>query len=122
MINTRVKAALNKAILDKSWHLLEALTTYKAKNEGKIVFKVTPNHTSQECTNCHHIHPENRKKQDKCLCVSCGHTDNGDINAAKVIKRRAIQLILNAGGELSKRGGALLPIGDGETTLDLGVL
>ena len=102
--NAKVKAGLNKAILDKSWHLLETFTTYKAKNEGKIVFKVAPNHTSQECANCHHIHPENRKKQDKFLCVSCGHTDNGDINAAKVIKQRAIQLILNSGTELSKRG------------------
>ena len=38
------------------------------------------------------------------MCVSCGHSDNGDINAAKVIKQRAIQLMLNAGTELSKRG------------------
>jgi putative transposase len=102
--NARAKAGLNKSILDKSWHLLEAFTKYKAKNEGKIVFKVAPNHTSQECAHCHHIHPKNRKKQDKFLCLSCGHTDNADINAAKVIKQRAIQLILNSGTELSKRG------------------
>ena len=101
---TRAKAGLNKSILDKSWHLFEAFTTYKAKKEGKVVFKVAPNHTSQECAHCHHIHPKNRKKQDKFLCLSCGHTDNADINAAKVIKQRAIQLILNSGTELSKRG------------------
>ena len=83
---------------------MEAFTTYKAKKEGKVVFKVAPNHTSQECAHCHHIHPKNRKKQDKFLCLSCGHTDNADINAAKVIKQRAIQLILNSGTELSKRG------------------
>ena len=102
--NARAKAGLNKSILDKSWHLLEAFTKYKAKNEGKIVFKVAPNHTSQECAHCHHIHPKNRKKQDKFLCISCGHTDNADINAAKVIKQRAIQFILNSGTELSKAG------------------
>ena len=44
------------------------------------------------------------KSQDKFLCESCGHTDNADLNATKNIKRRAIQLILNAGTELSKRG------------------
>ena len=38
------------------------------------------------------------------MCVSCGHTNNASINAAKVIKQRAIQLILNSGTELSKRG------------------
>ena len=75
--NASTKAGLNKAILDKFWHLLEAFTTYKAKNESKIVFKVAPNYTSQECANCHHIHPENRKKQDKFFCVSFGHIDNG---------------------------------------------
>ena len=100
----RAKAALSKSILDKSWHLLEAFTKYKAKNKGKIVFKVSPNHTSQECAHCHHIHPKNRKEQDTFLCISCGHTDNADINAAKVIKQRAIQFILNSGTELSKGG------------------
>ncbi len=102
--NARAKAGLNKSILDKNWHLLEAFTKYKAKNEGKVVFKVAPNHTSQECAHCHHIHPKNRKSQDRFLCLSCGHIDNADINAAKVIKQRAIQLILNSGTELSKTG------------------
>ena len=102
--NARAKAGLNKAILDKSWHLLEAFTKYKARNEGKIVFKVAPNHTSQECAHCQHIHPKNRKSQDRFLCLSCGHTDNADVNASKVIKKRAIQLILNSGTELSKSG------------------
>ena len=102
--NARVKAGLNKSILDKSWHLLEAFTKYKARDEGKIVFKVAPNHTSQECAHCQHIHPKNRKKQDLFLCLSCGHTDNADVNASQVIKKRAIQLILNSGTELSKSG------------------
>lgn len=98
------KAGLNKAILDKSWHLLEVFTKYKAKNMGKVVFKVSAHYTSQECANCHHIHPDNRKSQSKFSCVHCGHTDNADHNAALVIKHRAIQLILNSGTELSKRG------------------
>ncbi len=102
--NARAKAGLSKSILDKSWHLLEAFTKYKAKKEGKAVFKVAPNHTSQECADCHHIHPKNRKGQDVFSCLSCGHTDNADINAAKVIKQRAIQLIINSGTELSKTG------------------
>jgi putative transposase len=108
--NARAKAGLNKSILDKNWHLLEAFTKYKAKNEGKVVFKVAPNHTSQECAHCHHIHPKNRKSQNMFLCLSCGHTDNADVNAAKVVKHRAIQFILNSGTELSKSG--VLSLGD----------
>jgi len=108
--NASAKAGLNKSILDKSWHLLEVFTKYKAKNEGKIVFKVSPNYTSQECAHCHHIHPKNRKSQDIFLCLSCGHTGNADINAAGVIKQRAIKFILNSGTELSKSG--VLSLGD----------
>ena len=62
-----------------------------------------------------------RKKQDKFLCVSYGHTDNEDINAAKVIKQRAIELMLKAGAELSKKGCALFRIVDVVTTLDVRV-
>jgi transposase len=42
----------------------------------------------------------------------CGHSDNADQNAAEVIKKRAINLILDSGSELSKRG-VLLGIGRG---------
>ena len=106
----RAKAGLNRNILDKSWHLLEVYTKYKAHQAGKAFFKVAPNHTSQECAHCHHIHPNNRKSQSRFICGSCGHTDNADINAANVIKWRAIQLIRNSGTELSKRG--VLSLGD----------
>ena len=44
------------------------------------------------------------------MCLSCGHTDNADINAANVIKQRAIQLIINSGTELSQSG--VLSLGD----------
>ncbi len=106
----RAKAGLNKGILDKNWCKLEVYTKYKAKNAGKAFFKVAPNHTSQECAHCHHIHPNNRKSQTDFQCVRCGHTDNADFNASKVIKWRAIQLLRNSGTELSKRG--VLSLGD----------
>ncbi len=44
--NTIPKAGLNKAILDKNWHLLETFTNYKAKKVNKVVFKVNAHHTS----------------------------------------------------------------------------
>ena len=112
--NAKAKAGLSKSILDKSWHQLEAFTKYKAQKLGKVVFKVAPNYTSQECANCHHIHRGNRKSQARFLCVSCGHTDNADLNAAKVIKQRAIKLILNSGTELSKRGVLSFDSGRGD--------
>jgi transposase len=48
--NRRAKAEPNKSILEKSWHLPKAFATYKAKNEGKIVLKKSPQpHFSRTC-------------------------------------------------------------------------
>lgn len=96
------KSGLNRSILDKGWNQFENYIKYKAYRAGKAVFKVPAHHTSQECADCGHTHPDNRKKQDLFCCVSCGHTVNADQNAAEVIKKRAINLILDSGTELSK--------------------
>jgi len=102
--NVKAKSGLNRVILDKGWHMLEAFTNYKAYRAGKVMFKVPAHHTSQECAVCGHTHPGNRKNQGEFLCQSCGNADNADNNAQKVIKKRAINLILDSGTELSKRG------------------
>ena len=98
------KAGLNKAILDKSWHQLETFTRYKAYQVNKVVFKVSANYTSQECANCNHIHPNNRKSQALFQCGYCKHVDHADRNASLVIKKRAINLILDTGTVLSAKG------------------
>lgn len=111
--NSRAKAGLNKAILDKGWHQLEIFIAYKAQRAGKAFFKVSAKCTSQECADCGYTHPDNRQKQTDFVCGSCGHTDNADRNAALVIKKRAIKLILHSGTELSKRGVLHLDTGRG---------
>lgn len=110
------KAGLNKSILDKGWHQLESFIKYKSYRAGKAWFKVPAFHTSQECAACSHTHPGNRKSQDRFQCESCGHTDNADHNAAEVIKKRAINLILDPGSGLSKRGVLLADNGRGDTS------
>ena len=98
------KKGLNKSILDKGWYQIECFIKYKANRAGKAVFKIPAHYTSQECADCGHTHPNNRIKQNLFICISCGHTDHADQNAAEVIKKRAINLILYSGTELSKRG------------------
>ena len=61
------KSRLNKSILDKGWHQLEGYLIYKAHRKGKVVFKVSAYHTSQECADCGHTHPNNRKNQELFL-------------------------------------------------------
>jgi putative transposase len=116
----KAKAGLNKAILSKGWYKLVLFSMYKAKRENKVVFKVSPHYTSQECADCGHIQPKNRKTQESFKCCSCGHAENADINAAKVIKKRAINLIKHSGTELSKTGVLTNPdIGHGDTDKSL---
>jgi putative transposase len=98
------KAGLNKAILNVGWHFIESYTKYKAYQAGKAFFKVPAHHTSQECALCDHTHPDNRKTQSLFVCGQCGYTDNADRNAANVVKKRAINMIINTGTVLSDKG------------------
>lgn len=98
------KAGLNKSILNVGWHIIETYTKYKAYQAGKAVFKIPAPYTSQECAQCDHTHPDNRKSQELFVCGNCGNTDNADNNASLVIKKRAINLILDTGTVLSDDG------------------
>ncbi len=89
----KAKAGLNRSILDKGRHLLECFLKYKANRDSKPLFKIAANYTFQECSDC-------------------GYCENADKNGSKVIKKRAINLILYSGTELSKRG-VLLDKGSG---------
>ncbi|ACK69234.1 transposase, IS605 OrfB family [Gloeothece citriformis PCC 7424] len=83
------KRALNRLILDASWYSLIQKIEYLAAKSGKIVLKVNPKHTSQECSKCHHIDSSNRKGE-KFLCVRCGHVDDANFQACLNIKNKAI--------------------------------
>ena len=65
--------------------LSEVFNCYKANN----LVRVNPAYTSQECSKCGHACKENRVTQSIFKCVSCGHEDNADLDAAKVIEGRS---------------------------------
>ena len=98
------KAGLNKAILNVGWHIIETYTKYKAYQAGKAVFKIPAPYTSQEYAKCGYTHPDNRESQELFVCGHCGNADNADNNASLVIKKRAINLILDTGTVLSDGG------------------
>ena len=100
----RAKAGLNKALLAQGLYKFEVFLKYKAKRALKPVFKINPYKTSQECANCGHTQADNRKSQALFICTQCGNVDNADQNAAKVIKKRAINYLLDSGTELSGKG------------------
>jgi putative transposase len=82
---TRVaqKRGLNREISRQGWGLLVARLQHKAS--GRLEF-VPAAYTSQRCSQCGHVAPENRKSQAVFQCVACDAGQcNADVNAARNI-------------------------------------
>ena len=62
----------------------------QAEKLGIRVHLTHTSYTSQECTECHEIDRANRQTQELFSCVSCGHTENADVEAGNNIKNRVL--------------------------------
>lgn len=132
--NVRQKAGLNRRILASMWGQTKVFLQYKARRQGKLCIDVPPHYSSQECAACGHIHKDNRRLQAEFVCQRCGHSDNADHNASKVIAQRGVTLLLSgqssrkekkkcritkrkAIGAESSESAAVMPPTLGETTV-----
>ncbi len=102
--NVRAKSALNRAIMSKGWGGFVRKLEDLARYHGATVVKVNPAFTSQTCYVCKHVARESRESQAVFRCVACGHQDNADVNAAKNIRERGIELASAAGHAVAGRG------------------
>ncbi len=86
----RVTARSNQRARLGNWGFsqLGSFIAYKAKRAGVPVVFVDPRNTSRQCAECGNIDKKNRPNQATFLCVSCGHRENADINAARNIRQR----------------------------------
>lgn len=91
----KAKAGLNKSILASTWGQTKIYLSYKALRRGKLSVEVPAFFSSQECAQCGHIHPDNRISQSEFVCQSCGYQANADHNAAQVIAKRGVRLVLS---------------------------
>lgn len=80
----------SKGISDVGWYKFEELLGYKTK-----VIKINPSYTSQECSKCNYIHRGNRLTQSEFNCIKCGHKENADLNASKIILTRGRAVLYN---------------------------
>ena len=103
--NVRQKAGLNRSILDQGWAMWANWLGYKLDWRGGMLLKVPAPYTSQKCSVCGHIHPDNRKGE-VFRCLACGHTDHADTNAAKNILAAGLAVL--AGSEQSESGYAVV--------------
>lgn len=63
---------------------------YKAEETGAQIIYVPAAYTSQTCSQCGCISKDNRQTQASFVCTDCGHKENADVNAAKVILARGL--------------------------------
>jgi putative transposase len=97
------KRGLNRSILASAWGETKLFTKYKALAAGKLCIEVPPHHSSQECSACGHTHADNRLDQSRFVCQRCGHAENADINAARVIARRGVQAVVSGSYTLRQK-------------------
>lgn len=71
------------------YYRLQTAIEQKAEKAGILVEYVEPAKTSQRCSHCGNIDPENRRSQAEFVCKECGYTENADRNAAINIARWA---------------------------------
>jgi putative transposase len=77
------KRRLNRAISRQGWGRLVARLDYKAAGRTE---RIPAAYTSQRCSACGHVAPENRKSQAVFACVACNAGPcNADVNAARNI-------------------------------------
>lgn len=81
----RQKAGLSRGILDAAWAEFRRQLQYKAATVGVEIVAVDSAYTSQRCSCCGHLEPNNRRTQASFGFLACSHAKNADVNAAKNI-------------------------------------
>jgi IS605 OrfB family transposase len=85
-----------KYIKEQAWRKFQEYVQYKASHAGVETFEVSPEYTSQDCSNC-----ENRvekKLSDRSHdCEECGLTIDRDLNAARNVVQKAISSTVGTG-------------------------
>lgn len=82
---------LAKAIGNASWYEFRTMLEYKCQWYGKQLIIVSPNYTSQECSNCHYNSGKKTLDIREWTCDNCGVYHDRDINAAKNILTKGLE-------------------------------
>ena len=76
--NVKAKAGMNRVLLEGAPGQLVQMLGYKCV----LVLSVVAAYTSQDCSRCGHRDAGNRASLRKFRCMSCGHAEHADLNAA----------------------------------------
>ena len=86
----RVRRSQRRQLHGWSFSDLAQKIGYKAELAGVPVRTLDPAYSSQTCAACDHCEKGNRLSQSHFRCRACGHADNADSNAARVLSGWAV--------------------------------
>ena len=82
---------LAKSIANSSWYLFREMLEYKCKWYGKQLVVVSPNYTSQICSNCGYHSGKKPLDVREWTCPKCNTYHDRDINASINILNRGLK-------------------------------
>ena len=88
---------LARSLSDAAWSVFFRMISYKCERYGKIFVKVPPAYTSQTCSVCGCRKKLELKDRD-WMCPDCGTYHDRDVNAAKNILAKGLDLLNTPGG------------------------
>lgn len=83
--------SLANSISNQSWREFRTMLEYKCKWYGKKLIKVSPNYTSQICSNCGYHSGKKPLEIRGWTCPKCGIHHDRDINAAVNILNKGLK-------------------------------
>ena len=86
---------LAKSISNNSWYLFREMLEYKCKWYGKQLVVVSPNYTSQICSNCGYHSGKKPLAIREWTCPKCNKHHDRDINASINILNRGLKELKN---------------------------
>ncbi len=107
-------AALRRRLTQWQHRAIRSAVANKAQVAGMAIATVNPAYTSQNCSRCG---LRGKRHRQAFTCLSCGHTQHADVNAATNIRNRYVQSRLD--GALSTAPEAL-PQGEGKLSAKAG--
>ena len=85
--------SLAKSISNASWYLFRTMLEYKCEWYGKKLVIVSPNYTSQICSNCGFHSGKKPLDIREWTCPKCGTRHDRDINAAINILHKGLKAV-----------------------------
>ena len=82
---------LANSISNQSWRIFREMLEYKCKWYGKQLVVVSPNYTSQVCSNCGYHSGKKPLEIREWTCPQCGSNHDRDINASINILNRGLK-------------------------------